>query len=376
MMGGFRAVILLGLVSLLGDLIYEGGRSIIPDYLRVLGASALVVGVVTGLGEMVMQVVKLGSGALADRTRTHWHLIFLGYGAILAIPLLSLASSWELAAALIVVERLGKALRTAPRDAVLSAVSRSMGAGKAFGLHEAVDQLGAVAGPALMLVLLALFPGGYGVAFASTLPAYAALLAIMAVAYGRLRAVKPEVGGGGAPSGHVWLLTLLASLNSVGLVYAPLILYRASAILSPSGQTYLVPLIYLVVQLVDMAVAPAVGFLYDRYGLKTLAIPLILTIPSSATAFLAQDFLTLLLSAAFFGSVLGMQESVYRAAVSEMGGTATSYGLLNTGLGVSAFLSGVIYGMLMDFGAPSQVVIAYILATQAAALLTLARMKN
>ncbi|MEM3061468.1 MAG: MFS transporter, partial [Candidatus Bathyarchaeia archaeon] len=108
----YEAILLFGIVSLMGDVIYEGSRGIVPDYLKFLGASALVVGLVTGFGEFLGYAVRILSGYLADATKSYWLFTFIGYGLIIVVPLLSLSSTWSIAIVLIILERIGKAIRT------------------------------------------------------------------------------------------------------------------------------------------------------------------------------------------------------------------------------------------------------------------------
>ena len=148
-------VILLGVVSLFADMTYEGARSITGPYLAVLGASATVVGIVAGFGELIGYVLRLVAGYLSDRTGRYWTFTLAGYVVnVLAVPFLALAGRWELAAALMIAERFGKAIRTPARDAMLSHASTEMGRGWGFGLHEAMDQTGAILGPLLVSAVL------------------------------------------------------------------------------------------------------------------------------------------------------------------------------------------------------------------------------
>src|SRR5437870_11171464 len=112
-------VILLGVVSLFADMTYEGARSITGPYLAVLGASATVVGIVAGFGELVGYALRLAAGYLSDRTGRYWTITLVGYVVnLLAVPLLALAGRWELAAALMIAERVGKAIRTDRKSVV------------------------------------------------------------------------------------------------------------------------------------------------------------------------------------------------------------------------------------------------------------------
>ena len=151
-----RFIVLLGIISLLSDITYEGARGVTGPFLGSLGATALVVGVVSGFGEFIGHALRLLSGHLADRTRRYWALTIAGYALNLAaVPLLALSRRWETAAALIVLERTGKAVRTPARDAMLSHAAAATGRGWGFGLHEAMDQVGALTGPLLVALVLA-----------------------------------------------------------------------------------------------------------------------------------------------------------------------------------------------------------------------------
>ena len=139
-------IILLGLVSLFGDVTYEGARAVTGPYLGKLGASAFVVSSVGGIGDFLGYALRLASGRLADRTRAYWLLTFIGYGLILSIPLLAFTGYWQLAVVLIILERVGKAIRSPARDTMLSYATKKVGRGWGFAVHEALDQIGAVIG--------------------------------------------------------------------------------------------------------------------------------------------------------------------------------------------------------------------------------------
>ncbi|MDN3514076.1 MAG: MFS transporter [Candidatus Brocadia sp.] len=141
-------IVLLGVVSLFADVTYEGARSINGPYLALLGASATTVGFVAGFGELIGYSLRLVSGYISDKIGRYWAITLFGYSLnMLAVPALALAGHWELAAVLMITERIGKAIRTPARDAMLSHATREIGRGKGFGLHEALDQIGAVLGP-------------------------------------------------------------------------------------------------------------------------------------------------------------------------------------------------------------------------------------
>ena len=177
-----RFVLLVGVMSLFADMTYEGSRSITGPYLALLGASATAVGIVAGGGELLGYSLRLVSGRLADMTGRYWPITIVGYVIqMAAVPALALAGSWQAAAILIALERTGKALRNPPRDAMLARATVDIGRGWAFGVHEGLDQLGALIGPLVAAAVLAL-RGDYQIAFALLLVPALTTLAILAVA--------------------------------------------------------------------------------------------------------------------------------------------------------------------------------------------------
>jgi MFS family permease len=172
-------VLTFGIVSLLADFVYEGARSVTGPFLAELGASAALVGLVTGTGEAVALVFRLFTGRLSDRTGRHWALSTAGYLiTIVAGPLLATARALWQASALVVAERFGKAVRTPARDTMLAQASGSLGRGRAFALHEALDQSGALLGPLLVASMVAI--SGYRLGFAVLAVPGAAAIALLA----------------------------------------------------------------------------------------------------------------------------------------------------------------------------------------------------
>ncbi len=143
-----KFVVLIGVVSFFADFTYEGARSITGPYLAILGASATLVGFIAGFGELLGYGLRLVSGRLSERTGEFWPITLFGYVVQMsAVPLLALAPNWQIAGLLIMVERIGKAIRNPPRDVMLSHAAKQIGYGWGFGLHEALDQFGALFGP-------------------------------------------------------------------------------------------------------------------------------------------------------------------------------------------------------------------------------------
>ena len=374
----YIAVATMGIVSLFGDVVYEGGRSLIPEYLKFLGASAILVGTVTGAGEFIGYVLRLLSGSLADRTKAYWVFIFLGYGLIAVVPLLGLAPSYVIAILFVILERVGKALRSPSRDTVISAVSKGIGSGKAFGLHELLDQIGAIGGPLLVAALMFYSSNNYSSTFVFLFIPFAALVAALLYAYKKVgRSVQPEakeaVKGDKKLDKHFYLYNIAIGLNTVGLIPVALILYRGASIVEPSQQ-WLIPILYVVVQAVDAPSALLAGLAFDRVGVKMLVLPL-------AASFLPMLFISygglgltgVILACIAYGVVLGMQESIYRAAISGLapaGARGTAYGIFNTFLGLGTIIAGPIFGFFLE----SQLIIlplTYVAAAQVIAIFLL-----
>jgi MFS family permease len=357
----YRLIILLGLVSLFGDISYEGVRGVTGPYLALLGASAVAVGLVAGLGEFAGYALRTASGYLADRLRLHWLLTVVGYGLIATLPLLALVHRWELAAALIVLERLGKALRTPSRDAILSHAASQVGRGKGFGIHEALDQLGALIGPVIFAVALT-FDGeaGYRLGFGLlTIPAILAIV-ILVLAWRQepepesLESVTPrvnrptEASGSRRLSGPFWRYTLFTALTTLGFVPFALLSYHVEQTgrFSPP----LIPLLYAVAMGVDGGIALIAGWGYDRFGLRTLAaVPVCIALGTAAALQSTTGFI--ITGVVVWGIAMGLVETTMRAAVGELSAPSArglAYGVFNTVFGTAWLAGGAVLGYLYE----------------------------
>jgi hypothetical protein len=226
-----KFVVLIGIVSFFADFVYEGARSVTGPYLAILGASATLVGIVAGLGELMGYGLRLVSGPLSERTRQFWPITLVGYVIQMsAVPLLALAPSWQVAALLIVLERVGKAIRNPPRDVMLSHAAKQIGYGWGFGLHEGLDQAGALIGPLVVAAVLAA-RGSYRPAFAVLVIPAAITLALLVAArleYPRPEDLEPEVREiktGGLPRAF-WIYLAGAALLAAGFADFALIAFR------------------------------------------------------------------------------------------------------------------------------------------------------
>ena len=379
----YFGILLLGIVSLMGDVVYEGSRGIVPSYLEFLGATALIVGLVGGLGDFLGYAVRLVSGFLADTTRAYWLFIFLGYGLIVSIPLLGLPLGLGIAVILVLLERFGKAFRSPSRDTVLSIISKDVGAGKAFGIHELLDQIGAILGP-LMVAFLMLSTNNYSFTFSFLFLPFLVLLVVLAYTHKRIGSktivIEPQKIEGKREklARPFYIYTFAVLLNTVGLIPYTLILYKASEILQPTQQ-WIVPLIYVLIQGVDAPMALIAGYAYDKFGIGVLVMPFLLSLFPPLLTMVGAELSTLIAAAIVFGLVLGTQESIYRAAVSELtpiSSRGTAYGIFNTAYGVGFLISGALYGLLMELKPPFIVVIFYVSVTQIIATASLLSIRS
>jgi len=376
----WRIILLFGVVSLFADVTYEGLRSVVGQYLALLGASAAVVGTLAGLGELLGYLLRLAGGYLADRTRHHWFLTAVGYAInLFSVPALGLVHSWPPAAALVLAERAGKGLRTPPRDALLSYATKRVGRGKGFGVHEAMDQIGALTGPLFAALLLGLGLGYRTTLFAYALPATLALLALVLVWRLFPRPELLESGTEDPSSGRedlrpqsslphasarsdalpihtfsrkFWAFLFFAALAATGFLHFQLIGFHfARGGLAPE----IAPLLYALAMGVDAVFALVAGLLYDRMGILVLGLVPLLTVGAAASLFLPSEagLGFSVLGMVLWGGAMGLHESVLRAAVADLTPPerrGLGYGVFNTVYGLALFASGIFFGLLYGLG--------------------------
>lgn len=348
-----RFVLLIGVVSFFADFTYEGARSVAGPYLAMLGASGTVVGIVAGLGELLGYGLRLVSGKLAEVTRKFWPITMFGYFIqMAAVPLLALAGSWQVAALLIVVERIGKAMRNPPRDVMLSHAAKEIGYGWGFGIHEALDQLGAMVGPLVVAVVL-LRRGAYQTAFAVLLVPAVITLLVVGVArllYPRpeeLEASAPDVRASGLPR-MFWIYLAGAALVAAGFADFQLIAFHFEK--ADAVSDVWIPLAYSLAMAVSGAGSLLFGRLFDRVGIRVL-VPLTLVSALFAPLVFLGGFWAVLAGSALWGLGMGVHESVIPAAVATMvppQRRPSAYGLFTAGYGIAWFLGSAIMGALYD----------------------------
>ncbi|HEY8700665.1 MAG TPA: MFS transporter [Arthrobacter sp.] len=352
-------VLAFGAVSMLADVVYEGARSITGPFLATLGATAVMVGFITGFGEAIALVLRLGTGPLADRTRKYWPLTIAGYAlTVVAVPLLALAGSLWQASALVITERFGKAVRTPARDTMLSHAGAEMGRGKAFAVHEALDQSGALLGPLLVGLMIAVsgYQLGFGVlAIPGALALVAVLLlrrAVPAPERFDADAVAAHAAGRGAQAVRVplparfWWYSAFTAVSMSGFSTFGVISYHLEVQrILPSA---LIPVTYALSMGAAALAALGSGALYDRIGLRGLLIALPLTAAVPFLSFTDTPGLVWA-GAAVWGAALGIHESTLRAAVADLvpaGRRGTGYGIFTAIYGLAWLGGSTIIGAL------------------------------
>ncbi|MGH6856663.1 MAG: MFS transporter [Methylocella sp.] len=371
-----RFIVLLGVVSLFADMTYEGARSVTGPFLGVLGASAAIVGFVSGFGEFFGYALRLVSGYLSDRTGGYWLITIIGYGInLLAVPLLALTGRWELAVLLIVAERAGKAIRTPARDAMLSHAGSHTGLGWAFGLHGALDQTGAILGPLIVSATL-YWKGGYQSAFAIlAFPAVLAMMVLFAARHFYPRPRDLDVAPPDLAPGHLprlfWIYVAAAALIAAGYADFPLIAFHfgKTGLIAPVW----IPVLYSIAMAAEAMAALLLGRLFDRIGIGAMILATCASALSAPLAFLGGP------AAAATGMVLwgigmGAQASVMRAAIAPLAPASrrgTAYGIFNAAYGLAWFAGSSLLGVLYDWSVPALAAVSVLL--QGAAVVVLWR---
>jgi predicted MFS family arabinose efflux permease len=363
---------MVGVMSFFADFTYEGSRSVIGSYLGTLGAGALAISVIGGLGEFLGYGLRLFSGRGADRTGRYWPITISGYAVqMAAVPLLALAGNWEVAALLIIAERVGKATRNPPRDAMLSHAAREMGYGWGFGVHEALDQFGAMFGPLLVALILTVSQHDYKLAFAAlAIPAAITLLLVLVARrfFPRpqdLSAGPAEVSTSGLPR-VFWVYLAGAALVAAGFADFPLIAFHFQQAHTVSAP--IVPVFYAVAMAVSGTGSLIFGRLYDKAGIGVL-IPLTIGAAAYAPLVFLGGVWAALAGVALWGLGIGVQESIIPAAVAPMVSSdrrASAYGLFTSVYGTAWVAGSVVIGVLFDVSLGA--VTAFCVAAQLAAL--------
>lgn len=364
----FTIIILFGLISMFGDIIYESARSANSQYLNLLGVSAAKIGLVFGLGEFLGYFLRLVAGVLSDKSGKHWIFMFIGYGMLIAVPIMGLTLNWNLLFILILLERIGKALRSPAKDTILSKVSEhKVGVGFAFGFQEAIDQIGAFLGP--LIFTLIFYVNGkeavhqYQLGYKVLIIPFLLLMGFLYYVYRRVnqeKLIQLETGKGlqtDKIQPIFWIYTAFTFFCAIGLVNFSVIGYhlKANNLTSDGNITFF----YSIAMVIDAATALFVGKAYDqikkRTGNKTsgllilMAIPIITLLLPFTT--LSSSIPLILVGMIAFGIVIGTHETIMRSSIADitpMNKRGTGYGVFNTVYGLALLGGSSLMGWLYD----------------------------
>lgn len=385
-------IILFGIVSLFSDMTHEGASSIRGAYLSLLGASAATIGFVSGLGELIGYSMRYVFGKLTDKTKHYWPMTILGYILdVLAVPALALVGErgWIAACALLVIQRMGKAIKKPAKDTIMSFAASQEGVGKSFGIQEVLDQIGAFLGPVLLYLVMLFKTDGttfevYSTCFAVlAIPGVVTLILLIITRYKfpNPEHFEPE------PKEYIpfkmkkeFVLYIAGiSLFAFGFIdYSIIIMHVSRTYAHLSGglaetgslvTTGTLPLLYAGAMLVDAVAALVFGLMYDKRGVRALVWSTLISAPFAVFVFMFDSVPMLLLGVALWGVGMGAQESILKAAVTSMvpkTSRATGYGIIECSFGAFWFLGSWLLGVLYDVSIPAMVAVS--VAAQLAAI--------
>lgn len=353
----FYFVIIMGIISLFSDLTYEGARSLTGPYLGLLGASALVVSTVAGLGELIGYTLRYFFGRLVDKTKRYWLFAIIGYTVnLLVVPSLALTNNWQAAALLIILERIGKSIRKPAKDTITSFAGAQLGYGTTFALEELLDQLGATIGPLFMSISVANnISAGDVIAYKKSfaLLIFPALITLGLLIITRVLVPNPEnfdekkESTGSVKFDRLFYLYIIAiALIAFGFADFALISFHAqkNALLTP----VLIPIAYMIAMIVDAVSALIFGRLFDKKGFLALSLSTFVASFYSIFAF-GNSQSSVIFGAILWGVGMGAQESILKAAIGKLVDKkirATAYGFFNAIFGVAWFAGSALIGLL------------------------------
>lgn len=376
-------IILFGIVSLFSDMTHEGASSIRGAYLALLGASAGTIGFISGLGELVGYSMRYVFGKITDKTRKYWPMVIFGYILdILAVPALALVGDkgWIAASILLVIQRMGKAIKKPAKDTIMSFAASQEGVGKSFGIQEMLDQIGAFLGPFFLYLVMLFKTEGSTFEIYRTCFAFLAIpgfITILLLLFTKNKFPNPESFEPESKKEDPFVMKksfvyyiVGISLFAFGFMdYALIIMHISKSLagLSLINEETL-PLLYAGAMLVDAIAALIFGHIYDKKGVKALVISTLISAPLSLFIFGIKSEWAILFGLVLWGVGMGAQESILKAAVTSMvpkKNRASGYGIFECSFGIFWFLGSWLLGVLYSVSIPLMIgisILAQVLA--------------
>jgi hypothetical protein len=365
-----RLILLFGLISLLGDVIYEGARGVNGPYLETLGASAAVVGLVAGLGELLGYLIRLVSGYFSDKTRAHWVFTIVGYSFLMVIPMLALTGVWQFAAIFMVLERIGKGIRSPAKDTILSQATKQVGTGFGFAIVEFLDQIGATIGPLIFtFFFMSIGPGNKSVidyqhGYSLMWFPFVVLMMVLFTAFFLVKnpeELENDVIKKPQPdriTRTFWLYCIFTFITTLGFLNFAIVGYhlKAHSIVTDAQ----IPLLYALAMAVDAVIGLIIGKWYDRLKIRLdnehagllllIILPLFTaTLPLFTLSYHISFIIT---GVVLWGIVMGTHETIMKAGIADITSIrkrGTGYGIFNMMYGIAIFIGSAAAGFLYDY---------------------------
>lgn len=360
--GAMTFILLMGIVSLFSDMTHEGARSILGEYLNLTGASAATIGFVSGVGELCGYSLRLLSGFLADKSRRYWTLVIFGYTLqVLAIPALALVpeNGWILACGLVILERIGKAVKKPAKNTLVSFAASEVGTGKGFAFQEFLDQLGAFLGPVILFFITLI--KGTGELFSAYHLCFAALgipaaVTVALVFFAQRKYPHPEVFEKAEEEQTEFrfrpaFVLYMAAICLFAFGFADFTLITLHAARTHAFPTATLSLLYAGAMAVDAFAALFFGWLFDKIGLRALILSTLCSAFFASFIFLSANPWSMAFGIFLWGIGMGAQESIMKAAASKIipkSMRSTGFGIFETGFGIAWFLGSWLLGALYD----------------------------
>lgn len=373
--GAMAFITLMGIVSLFSDMTHEGARSILGEYLNLTGASAAAIGFVSGIGELCGYSLRLLSGFVADKTRKYWTLIIAGYAMqVLAIPLLAFVpeNGWMIACGLVIMERIGKAIKKPAKNTLVSFAASEVGTGKGFAYQEFLDQLGAFLGPVILFVISMV--KGTGELFSTyrlcfLILGIPAVITIALVVLSKVKYPNPEVFEKEKDEAVQFrmdrsFVIYIAAICCYGFGFADFTMITLHAAKTGAFPVASLSLLYALAMAVDAFAALFFGWLFDKVGLKAMVLATACSTLFSCFIFLTDNGAVILTGVVLWGIGMGAEDSIMKAAVSKIvprNMRSTGFGIFETCYGAAWFLGSWLLGALYDFN-PAYLVIVSVTA--------------